>query len=105
MGPDWARALGPGGRPRGGGGQTVPGMVQPHDQPRKSRDPSRRAMSRSPTPRRDPWNEAIAHLCRGDPAMGALIERVGPCMLRPKPERDRFTMLVRSIVGQQISTK
>jgi DNA-3-methyladenine glycosylase II len=35
--------------------------------------------------------------------MSTLIDRVGPCALRPR--RDRFTMLVRSIVGQQISAK
>lgn len=32
-----------------------------------------------------------------------MIERVGPCLLRPR--RDRFGTLVRAIVGQQISTK
>ena len=57
----------------------------------------------TPTPPRDPWAEAVAHLRRVDPAMGALIDRVGPCALRPR--RDRFGMLVRAILGQQISTK
>jgi DNA-3-methyladenine glycosylase II len=32
-----------------------------------------------------------------------LIERVGPCALRPR--RDRFSTLVRAIIGQQISSK
>ena len=46
---------------------------------------------------------ALAHLHAADPVMSALIRRVGPCRLRPR--RDRFGMLVRSIVSQQISTK
>jgi DNA-3-methyladenine glycosylase II len=32
-----------------------------------------------------------------------LIERVGPCLLRPRP--DRFGTLVRAIIGQQISSR
>src|SRR5450759_4805349 len=62
-------------------------------------------MSTTSPQRRDPWSEAVAHLRRADPAMSALMDRVGPCLLRPKRERERFTMLVRSIVGQQISAK
>jgi DNA-3-methyladenine glycosylase II len=46
---------------------------------------------------------ALDHLRTADPVMGALIERVGPFTLRA--ERDRFGMLVRSIISQQISTK
>lgn len=42
------------------------------------------------------------HLRKADPVMKALIRQVGPFTLRPM--RDRFTMLVRSIVSQQIST-
>ena len=42
------------------------------------------------------------HLRKTDPVMKALIRQVGPFTLRPM--RDRFTMLVRSIVSQQIST-
>ena len=41
----------------------------------------------------------IAAICRAKPA--ALIDRVGPCMIRPK--KDRFGTLVRAIIGQQIS--
>lgn len=44
----------------------------------------------------------VAHLRQSDPVMGALIEQVGPFTL--KRERDRFRMLVRSIISQQIST-
>jgi len=46
---------------------------------------------------------AIDHLHDADPVMGKLIGQVGPFTLRP--ERDRFRLLVRSIVSQQISTK
>jgi DNA-3-methyladenine glycosylase II len=53
---------------------------------------------------KDPWEEAIEHLRRVDPEhFGPLIERVGPCLLRPRP--DRFGTLVRAIVGQQISSR
>ncbi len=46
---------------------------------------------------------AEAHLSAADPVLAAVIEQVGQCTLRPS--RDRFGMLVRSIVSQQISTK
>lgn len=46
---------------------------------------------------------AVTHLTRQDPALGALIRQVGPFTL--KMERDRYAMLVRSILSQQISTK
>ena len=46
---------------------------------------------------------ALAHLRAADPMMGAVIRDVGPCTLRL--ERDRFAMLVRSIISQQISTQ
>jgi DNA-3-methyladenine glycosylase II len=52
---------------------------------------------------RDPWAKAVAHLRRVDPHWGPVIDRVGPCLLRPR--RDRFGMLVRSIISQQISSK
>ncbi|MCY2989361.1 MAG: DNA-3-methyladenine glycosylase, partial [Planctomycetota bacterium] len=42
------------------------------------------------------------HLRAADPVMKAIIDGVGPYTLRF--ERDRFAMLVRSIVSQQIST-
>ncbi|MEX1096151.1 MAG: DNA-3-methyladenine glycosylase 2 family protein [Planctomycetales bacterium] len=45
---------------------------------------------------------ALAHLHAADPVMGRVIADVGPFTLRP--HRDRFGMLVRSIVSQQIST-
>jgi DNA-3-methyladenine glycosylase II len=61
-----------------------------------------------PTPtraRRDPWADALVHLRGNDEHLAAIIERVGPCLLRPKAKNDRFPTLVRSIVSQQISTK
>ncbi len=45
---------------------------------------------------------ALAHLKRQDPILGRLIDQVGPYTL--KPQRSGFTMLVRSILSQQIST-
>jgi DNA-3-methyladenine glycosylase II len=44
----------------------------------------------------------VRHLRRADPVLKAVIRRVGPYTL--KPQRDRFGMLVRSIIAQQIST-
>jgi DNA-3-methyladenine glycosylase II len=46
--------------------------------------------------------KARRHLRAADPVMRAIIEAVGPFTLRL--ERDRFGMLVRSIISQQIST-
>jgi len=45
---------------------------------------------------------ARRHLRGADPVMAAIINAVGPYTLRF--ERDRFSMLVRSIISQQIST-
>jgi DNA-3-methyladenine glycosylase II len=42
-------------------------------------------------------------LRRVDPHLRALIKRHGPCGLKPRP--DRFSMLVHSIVAQQISSR
>src|SRR3954451_24936047 len=53
--------------------------------------------------RTDPWAAAVAHLRGVDAHWGLVIDRIGPCRLRPRP--DRFGTLVRAIVGQQISTK
>lgn len=54
-------------------------------------------------------SEATAHLREADPVMAGIIERVGPCMLgaptdRGGPASDHYGSLVRSIVGQQLST-
>jgi DNA-3-methyladenine glycosylase II len=45
---------------------------------------------------------ARRHLRAADPVMAAMIDAVGPYTLRF--ERDRFGLLVRSIISQQIST-
>ena len=46
---------------------------------------------------------AIRHLKTADPVMSNLIDRAGPFTL--KLDRNRFGILVRSILSQQISTK
>ncbi len=51
----------------------------------------------------DPWAEGAAFLRALDPKWEAIIDEVGPCRLRPRP--DRFGTIVRAIVGQQISAK
>ncbi|MFN0021985.1 MAG: DNA-3-methyladenine glycosylase family protein [Pirellulaceae bacterium] len=45
---------------------------------------------------------AARHFRKADPVIARVIKQVGPCTL--KPQRDRFNMLVRSIISQQIST-
>jgi DNA-3-methyladenine glycosylase II len=54
-------------------------------------------------PARNRWAPAVRHLRRVDPHLRAIIDRIGPCRLEPHP--DRFGALVRSIIGQQISSK
>jgi DNA-3-methyladenine glycosylase II len=49
-----------------------------------------------------PLAKLKGHFRRRDPVIARVIERVGPLTLRP--QRDRFGMLVRSILAQQIST-
>ena len=46
--------------------------------------------------------QAIRHLRKSDPVMASMIKRVGKITLQL--ERGRFRMLVRSIIGEQIST-
>ena len=45
---------------------------------------------------------AARHFRKVDPVIHSVFKQVGPCTL--KPQRDRFNMLVRSIISQQIST-
>lgn len=49
--------------------------------------------------------EAAAHLALADPALGALIERVGPCRLEVGRMETPFASLLRAIVYQQLSGK
>jgi DNA-3-methyladenine glycosylase II len=51
----------------------------------------------------DSIEQAQRHLRKRDPVMRRLIDAVGPFTLRL--DRDRFRMLVRSIISQQISGK
>jgi DNA-3-methyladenine glycosylase II len=57
-----------------------------------------------PPARADLYRKARRHLSRRCPVMKALIARVGPCTLEPKPD-DPFTLLVGCVIAQQISTK
>lgn len=49
------------------------------------------------------FRRAQRHLKRRDPVLKRLIEQHGPCTLQLDP--DRFGVLVRSIIAQQISSK
>ena len=51
--------------------------------------------------RQPDWSEATGHLSRQDPVLAALIRRIGPCTLAPRP--NSFGTLVGAIVAQQIS--
>ena len=48
------------------------------------------------------WTPAMRHLCRADPVLAKVIQRVGPCTLHPR--RDYFVVLCKAIFTQQIST-
>ena len=49
--------------------------------------------------------EGVAHLCRVDPALHALIERVGPYGLAADRGPDHFGALAQAIVYQQLAGK
>jgi 3-methyladenine DNA glycosylase/8-oxoguanine DNA glycosylase len=49
--------------------------------------------------------KAVAHLCAADPAMAALIARIGPCKLKVNQEQDLFLTLARAIIFQQLHGK
>jgi len=50
------------------------------------------------------YKKVRRHLSDNCPVMNRVIARVGPCILAPKGD-DPFTLLVRCVIGQQISTK
>ena len=50
------------------------------------------------------YKTARRHLSRNCPVMNQLIARVGPCTLTPNPAVP-FTLIVRCVISQQISTK
>jgi DNA-3-methyladenine glycosylase II len=51
----------------------------------------------------DTFDKARRHLARRDAILKQLIKQVGPCTLKHDP--DGFSVLVRAIIAQQISTK
>lgn len=51
----------------------------------------------------EPWSAALNHLRSSDTRLAELIERIGPCQLRPKD--DYLATLAQSIISQQISAK
>jgi len=55
------------------------------------------------TPASHGYLQAQRHLARRDPVLRGLIRTIGACTLQPNP--DRFGLLVRSIISQQISSK
>lgn len=57
----------------------------------------------TPSIRYTATDAASRFLAEADPAMGALIDRVGGVEFTPALGSDRFSMLVRGIVGQQLS--
>src|SRR3954470_950131 len=50
------------------------------------------------------YKKVRRHLSANCPVMKGVIARVGPCILAPRGD-DPFTLLVRCVIGQQISTK
>ena len=71
--------------------------------PKAARAATRRApgSGRAPAPEAPDWKRATAALSRRDPALRALIRRVGPCTLAPR--ENSFGGLAGAIVAQQIS--
>jgi DNA-3-methyladenine glycosylase II len=63
----------------------------------------RSSRTRETTAPPDRWAVAVGHLRRVDPYLRTIIDRIGPCLLEPRP--DRFGTLVQSIISQQISSK
>ncbi len=51
------------------------------------------------------YARARRHLMRHDPRLGSLVKRFGACGLDTSHDVDRFGLLVRSIVSQQLSVK
>jgi DNA-3-methyladenine glycosylase II len=48
---------------------------------------------------------ALRHLRTADPALAAIIDRVGPYRLTPRTDGTHFDYVVRCIIGQQLSGK
>ena len=47
--------------------------------------------------------EAIQHLCDADKVLARLIQKVGPCALKPKRRRQPFEALVSAVTHQQLN--
>lgn len=51
------------------------------------------------------YQKALVHLCRVDPRLARVIDRVGPCTFKPAPMPGLFHALCESITYQQLSGK
>lgn len=49
--------------------------------------------------------KAIRHLRENDPTLAGLIDRIGPCRLKPQTDLSHFESVARAIVFQQLSGK
>src|SRR6266576_3657365 len=47
--------------------------------------------------------EALEHLRRADKTLARLIERVGPCTMKPRKRRSPFQSLVQAVAHQQLN--
>src|SRR4051794_35476407 len=63
-----------------------------------------KAKPAAPPTRAELYAKAVRHLSRKCPVMKRLVARVGPCTWTPVSD-DPFTVLVRCVIYQQISTK
>ncbi|MCB4321568.1 DNA-3-methyladenine glycosylase [Alcaligenes sp. 13f] len=52
-----------------------------------------------------PYRQAEQFLAALDKDWHALVEQVGPCIHQPRPERDPYEALIRSVVYQQLHTR
>lgn len=65
---------------------------------------SSKTPAKAPPTRAELYAKAVRHLSRRCPVLKSLTARVGPCTWAPASD-DPFTMLVRCVISQQISTK
>ena len=49
--------------------------------------------------------KAIRHLRENDPTLASVIDRIGPCRLKPQTDLSHFESVARAIVFQQLSGK
>jgi DNA-3-methyladenine glycosylase II len=88
--------------------RSTPGPAQAHDRPAEAGGGRRPGAGVAAAVSAESDNPAVEHLRAADPVMRALVEAHGPLTLeerrRGRPA-DPYGALVRSIVGQQLSTK